>query len=134
MSDPFTMIVVFLKPFNTLLAAGLIFIILPQLFLIRTKSLIRKINTHEKKFTKQYDKRFLKFLEILRKSSSNAGLSKSDSNTIREMLSFLISKHPTHVDLLNAVLSSIEKYIYGNIQPSNSDFKNFSNAMSILRK
>ena len=45
MSDPFTMIVVFLKPFNTLLAAGLIFIILPQLFLVRTKSLIRKINT-----------------------------------------------------------------------------------------
>ena len=85
MSDPFTMIVVFFKPFNILLTAGLIFVILPQLFLVRTKSLIRKINTHEKKFTKQYDKRFLKFLEFLRKSSSNAGLSKSDSNTIREM-------------------------------------------------
>ena len=133
MSDPFTMIVVFFKPFNILLTAGLIFVILPQLFLVRTKSLIRKINTHEKKFTKQYDKRFLKFLEFLRKSSSNAGLSKSDSNTIREMLLFLISKHPTHVDLFNSVLSSIEKYVYGNTTPSNSDFKNFSKSMSVLR-
>ena len=95
--------------------------------------LIRKINTHEKKFTKQYDKRFLKFLEFLRKSSSNAGLSKSDSNTIREMLLFLISKHPTHVDLFNSVLSSIEKYVYGKTPPSNSDFKNFSKSMSVLR-
>jgi hypothetical protein len=133
MSDPFTMIVVFFKPFNILLTAGLIFVILPQLFLVRTKSLIRKINTHEKKFTKQYDKRFLKFLEFLRKSSSNAGLSKSDSNTIREMLLFLISKHPTHVDLFNSVLSSIEKYVYGKTPPSNSDFKNFSKSMSVLR-
>lgn len=133
MSDPFTMIVVFFKPFNILLTAGLIFVMLPQLFLVRSKSLIKKINTHEKKFTKQYDKRFLKFLEILRKSSSNAGLSKSDSNTIREMLLFLISKHPTHVDLFNSVLSSIENYVYGNISPSNSDFKNFSKSMSVLR-
>ena len=133
MSDPFTMIVVFFKPFNILLTAGLIFVMLPQLFLVRSKSLIKKINTHEKKFTKQYDKRFLKFLEFLRKSSSNAGLSKSDSNTIREMLLFLISKHPTHVDLLNSVLSSIENYVYGNISPSNSDFKNFSKSMSVLR-
>tara|TARA_B100000949_G_scaffold150930_1_gene132600 strand:- start:796 stop:1200 length:405 start_codon:yes stop_codon:yes gene_type:complete len=133
MSDPFTMIVVFFKPFNILLTAGLIFVMLPQLFLVRSKSLIKKINTHEKKFTKQYDKRFLKFLEFLRKSSSNAGLSKSDSNTIREMLLFLISKHPTHVDLFNSVLSSIENYVYGNISPSNSDFKNFSKSMSVLR-
>ena len=132
MSDPFTMIVVFFKPFNILLTAGLIFVMLPQLFLVRSKSLIKKINTHEKKFTKQYDKRFLKFLEFLRKSSSNAGLSKSDSNTIREMLLFLISKHPTHVDLFNSVLSSIENYVYGNISPSNSDFKNFSKSMSVL--
>ena len=133
MSDPFTMIVVFFKPFNILLTAGLIFVMLPQLFLVRSKSLIKKINTHEKKFTKQYDKRFLKFLEFLRKSSSNAGLSKSDSNTIREMLLFLISKHPTHVDLFNSVLSSIEKYVYGKTPPSNSDFKNFSKSMSVLR-
>ena len=133
MSDPFTMIVVFFKPFNILLTAGLIFVMLPQLFLVRSKSLIKKINTREKKFTKQYDKRFLKFLEFLRKSSSNAGLSKSDSNTIREMLLFLISKHPTHVDLFNSVLSSIENYVYGNISPSNSDFKNFSKSMSVLR-
>ena len=133
MSDPFTMIVVFFKPFNILLTAGLIFVMLPQLFLVRSKSLIKKINTHEKKFTKQYDKRFLKFLEFLRKSSSNAGLSKSDSITIREMLLFLISKHPTHVDLFNSVLSSIENYVYGNISPSNSDFKNFSKSMSVLR-
>ena len=133
MSDPFTMLVVFFKPFNILLTAGLIFVMLPQLFLVRSKSLIKKINTHEKKFTKQYDKRFLKFLEFLRKSSSNAGLSKSDSNTIREMLLFLISKHPTHVDLFNSVLSSIENYVYGNISPSNSDFKNFSKSMSVLR-
>ena len=133
MSDPFTMIVVFFKPFNILLTAGLIFVMLPQLFLVRSKSLIKKINTHEKKFTKQYDKRFLKFLEFLRKSSSNAGLSKSDSNTIREMLLFLISKHPTHIDLFNSVLTSIENYVYGNISPSNSDFKNFSKSMSVLR-
>ena len=133
MSDPFTMIVVFFKPFNILLTAGLIFVMLPQLFLVRSKSLIKKINTHEKKFTKQYDKRFLKFLEFLRKSSSNAGLSKSDSNTIREMFLFQISNHPTHVDLFNSVLSSIENYVYGNISPSNSDFKNFSKSMSVLR-
>jgi len=134
MSDPFTMIVVFLKPFNILLTAGLIFLILPQLFLVRTKSLIKKINIREQKFTKQYDKRLLKFLSFLRKSSSNAGLSKSDSNTIREMLLFLISKHPTHTDLFNSILSSMEKYVYGKTTPSNSDFKNFSTAMSLLKR
>ena len=112
----------------------MIFLILPELFLVRTKSFIRKISIREQKFTKQYDKRFLKFLTFLRKSSSSAGLSRSDSNTIREMLLFLVSKYPTHSDLFNSILSSIEKYVYGNTPPSNSDFKNFSTAISVLKR
>ena len=41
--------------------------------------------------------------------------------------------HFSFPSLTTIRITCIEKYVYGNIRPSNSDFKNFSNAMSILR-
>ena len=66
MSDPFTSIVVLLKPYNAVLTAGLFIIILSELVLSRSDIIRSKVIKQKAQFSRKYDDNFLNFIIILR--------------------------------------------------------------------
>ena len=130
MSDPFTSIVVLLKPYNAVLTAGLFIIILSELVLSRSDIIRSKVIKQKAQFSRKYDDKFLKLYQNLKISSAQAGLPKKNSNTIREMVNFLISQSSTDNDTLKSIQLSMEKCAYADIGISNTEYSTFNKLLS----
>ncbi|MBH58930.1 MAG: hypothetical protein CMO19_00735 [Thaumarchaeota archaeon] len=113
MSDPFTELIIILRPFNTVLAAGLFIVLLSEFLLFRNNIVRQKIVKQKIEFSKKYDEKFLKLYKTLKVSAFTSGLDQKDSYTIRELVEYLISKNPADTETLHSILSSMEKYAYG---------------------
>tara|TARA_B100001013_G_C24523602_1_gene407952 strand:+ start:81 stop:509 length:429 start_codon:yes stop_codon:yes gene_type:complete len=130
MSDPFTSIVILLKPYNAVLTAGLFIIILSELVLSRSDIIRSKVIKQKAQFSRKYDDKFLKLYQNLKISSAHAGLPKKNSNTIREMVNFLISQSSTDNDTLKSIQLSMEKCAYADIGISNTEYSTFNKLLS----
>tara|TARA_B100001750_G_scaffold104106_1_gene82354 strand:- start:239 stop:667 length:429 start_codon:yes stop_codon:yes gene_type:complete len=130
MSDPFTELIVILRPFNTVLTAGLFIVLLSEFLLFRNNIVRQKITKQKIEFTKKYDEKFLKLYKTLKISAFTSGLAQRDSYTIRELVEFLISKNPSDTDTLHTILSSMEGYAYGSTQIDKSGYNLISKWMS----
>ena len=124
MSDPFTSIVILLKPYNSVLTAGLFIILLSELVLFRSDIIRSKVIKQKTQFSRKYDDKFLKLYQNLKISSVHAGLPKRNSNTIREMINFLISQSPADNDILKSIQLSMEKCSYDDNGITNSKYYN----------
>ena len=133
MSDPFTSIVVLLKPYNAVLTAGLFIIILSELVLSRSDIIRSKVIKQKAQFSRKYDDKFLKLYQNLKISSAQAGLPKKNSNTIREMVNFLISQSSTDNDTLKSIQLSMEKCAYADIGISNTEYSTFNKLLSSVK-
>ena len=67
MSDPFTELIILLRPYNTVLAAGLSILLLSEFLLFRNNIVREKIVKQKIQFTKKYDEKFLKLTRPVRK-------------------------------------------------------------------
>ena len=130
MSDPFTELIIILRPFNTVLAFGLFIVLLSEFLLFRNNIVREKIVKQKIEFTKKYDEKFLKLYKTLKVSAFTSGLAQRDSYTMRELIEFLILKNPADTEILNSVLSSMEKYAYGGQQIDKSGYSVISKWMS----
>ena len=130
MSDPFTSLIVLLKPYNSVLTAGLFIIILSELVLFRSDIIRSKVIKQKVQFSRKYDNKFLKLYQNLKISSAQAGLPKKNSNTIREMVNFLIFQSPTDNDILKSIQLSMEKCAYADIGISNTEYSTFNKLLS----
>ena len=130
MSDPFTELIVTLRPFNTVLASGLFIVLLSEFLLFRNNIVRQKLVKQKIEFTKKYDEKFLKLYKTLKVSAFTSGLAQRDSYTIRELVAFLISKNPADTEILNSVLSSMENYAYGGQQIDKNGYNLISKWMS----
>ena len=130
MSDPVTELIITLRPFNTVLASGLFIVLLSEFLLFRNNIVRQKIVKQKIEFTKKYDEKFLKLYKTLKVSAFTSGLAQRDSYTIRELVDFLVSKNPADTEILNSVLSSMEKYAYGGQQIDKSGYSIISKWMS----
>ena len=130
MSDPFTELIITLSPFNTVLASGLFIVLLSEFLLFRNNIVRQKIVKQKIEFTKKYDEKFLKLYKTLKVSAFTSGLAQRDSYTIRELVDFLVSKNPADTEILNSVLSSMEKYAYGGQQIDKTGYSVISKWMS----
>ena len=130
MSDPFTELIIILRPFNTVLAFGLFIVLLSEFLLFRNNIVRQKLVKQKIEFTKKYDEKFLKLYKTLKVSAFTSGLAQRDSYTMRELIEFLILKNPADTEILNSVLSSMEKYAYGGQQIDKSGYSVISKWMS----
>lgn len=130
MSDPFTSLVVLLKPYSSVLTAGLFIIILSELVLFRSDIIRSKVIKQKVQFSRKYDNKFLKLYQNLKISSAQAGLPKKNSNTIREMVNFLIFQSPTDNDILKSIQLSMEKCAYADIGISINEYSTFNKVLS----
>ena len=130
MRDPFTSIVILLKPYNSVLTAGLFIILLTELVLFRSDIIRSKVIKQKTQFSRKYDDKFLKLYQNLKISSVQAGLPKRNSNTIREMINFLISQSPADNDILKSIQLSMEKCAYADIGIPNSEYSTFNKLLS----
>ena len=130
MSDPFTELIIILRPFNTVLAFGLFIVLLSEFLIFRNNIVREKIVKQKIEFTKKYDEKFLKLYKTLKVSAFTSGLAQRDSYTMRELIEFLILKNPADTEILNSVLSSMEKYAYGGQQIDKSGYSVISKWMS----
>ena len=130
LSDPFTELIVLLRPYNTVLAAGLSILLLSEFLLFRNNIVREKIVKQKIQFTKKYDEKFLKLYKTLKISDYTSGLAQRDSYTIRELAEFLIGKNPADTEILHSILSSMEKYAYGNQEIDKSGYNLISKWVS----
>tara|TARA_Y100000782_G_C10106859_1_gene232843 strand:- start:358 stop:786 length:429 start_codon:yes stop_codon:yes gene_type:complete len=130
MSDPFTSLIVLLKPYSSVLTAGLFIIILSELVLFRSDIIRSKVIKQKVQFSRKYDNKFLKLYQNLKISSAQAGLPKKNSNTIREMVNFLIFQSPTDNDILKSIQLSMEKCAYADIGISINEYSTFNKVLS----
>ena len=68
--------------------------------------------------------------KTLKITAFTSGLAQRDSYTIRELSEFLIGKNPADTEILHSILSSMEKYAYGNQEIDKSGYNLISKWMS----
>ena len=128
MADFLSELTLMFKPISTFLLGGLTAALIAEVVVL-------KINPFKKKPMQgplaKYDLKFMRVMDSLKKTAVATGFKYKNSNTPREMVSYLSAKFPEQKKTLMPILTSMESHAYGGSSLTNDDFSNYSRWLSM---